>query len=402
MAEHPDRPLGELADLANGKALDTSEYDPFGRVRVIGANGEMARAGRALTDGPTVVIGRVGAYAGVVHYCSEPVWVTDNAIVARARDGADPRFLFYAFKSLDFGGTATGSAQPLVTQSGLKVLRAPSPPLPEQRAIAKVLGDLDDKIELNRRMNETLEAMARALFKSWFVDFDPVRAKMEGRKPAFMDAETAALFPDKLVDSELGEIPAGWEVKPIGELVRAVGGSTPSTTDSALWGGPHRWIRPKDLSERPGPVLTTERTITDAGLQSISSGLLPAGTVLLSSRAPIGYVAVTVVPVAINQGFIAMVCDRHLTPQFAYHWTHANLHTIHARASGTTFPEISKAAFRPISALAPPRRLVDAFEQFAGELFQRIVSSQRESVTLAELRDRLMPRLLSGELRVTT
>jgi len=160
----------------------------------------------------------------------------------------------------------------------------------EQRAIAHILGTLDDKIELNRRMNETLEAMARTLFKSWFVDFDPVRAKMEGRDPRLPN-HIADLFPDRLEDSELGAIPAGWEIKTVGEFVTVVGGSTPSTKELTYWNeGTHCWATPKDLSALTVPVLlNTERRITDAGLAQISSGLLPAGTVLLSSRAPIGY-----------------------------------------------------------------------------------------------------------------
>jgi type I restriction enzyme S subunit len=182
--------------------------------------------------------------------------------------------------------------------------------------VVGILGSLDDKIELNRRMNETLEEMARALFKSWFVDFDPVRAKMAGHQPAGMDDETAALFPDSFEDSPLGEIPKGWSVTPIGEAVRAVGGGTPSTKELSFWeGGMHCWATPKDLSKLRGPVLLdTERKVTDAGLAKISSGLLPVGTVLLSSRAPVGYLAIAQVPVTVNQGFIAMICDGGSAP----------------------------------------------------------------------------------------
>lgn len=129
--------------------------------------------------------------------------------------------------------------------------------------------------------------------------------EMEGRQPAGMDSATAALFPDRLVDSELGEIPVGWEVKPIGDLADVLGGSTPSTKEPLYWdGGTHHWATPKDLSGISVPVLLdTERCVTDAGITQISSGLLPPGTVLLSSRAPIGYLAIAEIPIAINQGF---------------------------------------------------------------------------------------------------
>jgi type I restriction enzyme S subunit len=170
-----------------------------------------------------------------------------------------------------------------------------APLIGEQRAIAHILGTLDDKIENLRKQNETLEAMARALFKAWFVDFEPVRAKMEGRwqrgqSLPGLPAHLYDLFPDRLVDSELGEIPEGWRLSTIGEEVTVCGGSTPSTKETEYWeGGQHCWATPKDLSALKFPVLLdTDRKITDAGLAKISSGLLPVGTVLLSSRAPIG------------------------------------------------------------------------------------------------------------------
>jgi len=223
------------------------------------------------------------------------------------------------------------------------------PPIPEQRAIAHILGTLDDKIELNLRMNEPLEAMARALFKSWFVDFDHVRAKAEGRD-AGLPQPLAILFPYQFEDSEVGEIPKGWEVKTIGDLADIVGGSTPSTKTASYWeGGRHNWATPKDLSGLAVPVLLdTERLVTDEGLLHVGSGLLPTGTVLLSSRAPIGYLAVAEVPVAINQGFIAMKAKPGVSNLFLLLWARVANEEILSRANGSTFLEISKANFRPI------------------------------------------------------
>ena len=275
------------------------------------------------------------------------------------------------------------------------------PPIPEQRAIAHILGTLDDKIELNRRMNETLEAMARAIFKSWFVDFDPVRAKAEGRDPD-LPKPLADLFPDSFEDSELGEIPRGWKVKSIGDLADVVGGTTPSTKEPAYWdGGTHAWATPKDLSGLSVPVLLdTGRRITDAGLSQIGSGLLPKGTVLLSSRAPIGYLAVAEIPVAINQGFIAMTPKIGTSNIFLLLWASVAHEEIVSRANGSTFLEISKANFRPIPVVTPSADVMRVFEGRARPLYERIVESARESRTLASLRDTLLPKLISGELRV--
>jgi type I restriction enzyme S subunit len=270
-------------------------------------------------------------------------------------------------------------------------------------------------------MSETLEAMARALFKSWFVDFDPVRAKMQRkdaktqrrkanqqrlaswRPGAFaLNPEILDLFPDRLVESELGPIPEGWEVKPIGELVEVVGGSTPKTDRAEYWeGGTHHWATPKDLSGLSVPVLLdTERKITDAGLAQISSGLLPKGTVLLSSRAPIGYLAIAEMPVAVNQGFIAMKPRHGVSNLFVLRWASVAHDEIVSRANGSTFLEITKASFRLIPTVVPSVAIMDVFDRLARPMYQKVVENERESRTLAALRDALLPKLISGELRV--
>ena len=296
---------------------------------------------------------------------------------------------------------ATGTTVLGIKQKELRQIGLALPPLPEQRAIAYILGTLDDKIELNRRMNETLEAMARALFKSWFVDFDPVRAKMEGRDTG-LPKHLADLFPDRLVDSELGEIPEGWEVRALGDVAEVVGGTTPSTKQAEYWkGGTHYWATPKDLSALTMPVLLdTERKITDVGLQSIGSGLLPPGTVLLSSRAPIGYLAIAEMPVAINQGFIAMLPRERVSNQFLLRWSEAFHDEIVNHANGSTFLEISKSNFRQIPVVTPNESIMRTYGALASSLHKRVVSNEHLSRALAALRDALLPKLISGEIRL--
>ena len=174
----------------------------------------------------TIIVGRVGSYCGSLYYSDRGCWVTDNAIRANAIDGHETRFLFFLLQTLRLNDRRAGSGQPLLNQTILSSIPVTVPLLPEQRTIAHILGTLDDKIELNRRMNETLEAMARALFKSWFVDFDPVRAKMAGRDTG-LSQDLADLFPDQLVDSELGEIPEEWEVKVLAECTDLTMGQSP-------------------------------------------------------------------------------------------------------------------------------------------------------------------------------
>ena len=331
--------------------------------------------------------------------CSTDIWAV------RAKNGVDQGFLFYRMASQEFVdksmGASTGTRMPRADWGFLSQWEMPLPPLAEQKAIAAVLGALDDKIELNRRMNATLEAMARALFQSWFVDFDPVRAKLDGRQPEGMDADTAALFPDSFTDSDFGHVPKCWVVTPVGDVVTTVGGATPSTKEPKYWeSGIHHWTTPKDFSSLQAPILLdTNRKITDAGLAKISSGLLPAGTVLLSSRAPVGYLAIATIPVAINQGFIAMKCSARASNYFMLNWCQANMPEIHSRATGTTFAEISKKDFRPIPVILPPKEIMDTFTNEVSPLYDRITTNLKESRTLATLRDTLLPKLLSGELQ---
>jgi len=275
------------------------------------------------------------------------------------------------------------------------------PPLPTQHAIARILGSLDDKIELNRQMNETLEAMARAIFQSWFVDFDPVRAKADGRDTG-LPADIAALFPDGFEEVDGREVPKGWEVGTIGESTTIVGGSTPSTTNASFWeNGAHPFATPKDLAGLSTPILLdTEKKITDLGVDQISSRILPLGTVLLSSRAPIGYIALTKIPVSINQGFIAIICDRALPNYYVLSWVRENLPLIIDRANGTTFLEISKSNFKPMNVLIPPDEVLTKFVQQVEPLYAQIGSNEQQSRTLAQIRDVLLPKLMSGEIQV--
>ena len=322
----------------------------------------------------------------------------------------EPRFLFYLLTSAEFQAnldavkTHGSMAADYVSLTDQRAFMLTFPPIREQRAIATALGALDDKIELNRRMNTTLETMARALFRSWFVDFDPVRAKLDGRSPEGLDETTAALFPSAFQDSENGHIPQGWITQPVGDVVDCVGGGTPSTVEPKYWeAGTYHWTTPKDFSSLQAPVLLdTDRKLTAAGIAKISSGLLPAGTLLMSSRAPVGYLAVAAIPVAINQGFIAMKCNERASNWFMLNWCQTSMPEIESRATGTTFAEISKQNFRPILVVLPPQELVVAFTEMVAPLYTQIVANLKQSRTLATLRDTLLPKLLSGELRVQT
>jgi len=354
----------------------------------------------SLSPGDVVVVrtGKPGACAVIPNYL--PISNCSDLVIIRCNDLIRPRYLCYIINSValyHIDSHLVGAVQQHFNVGSARTISFYLPALATQDLILALLGSLDDKIDLNRRMNETLEAMARAIFKDWFVDFGPTRAKMEGRAP-YLAQEIWDLFPDRLDDE--GK-PEGWEVSTIGEEVEVVGGSTPSTKEPDFWDGEINWATPKDLSSLSAPVLLeTARKITAAGLTKISSGLLPAGTVLLSSRAPIGYVAISEIPIAINQGFVAMRCKKRLSNAYSWIWTLENIGLILQKANGSTFQEISKGNFRSIPVIVSSAKIRSAASDTLQALYRRIASNEIESRTLAQTRDLLLPKLMSGEIRV--
>jgi type I restriction enzyme S subunit len=421
--EYPMSALGELAEFQEGyvnpkqsiaeyfdgdvkwlRAVDLNNSFVHKTSRTLTQRGyESAGKSAFLFPPETLAISKSGTI-GRVGIIKD--WMCGNRAVINVRPNpaqVDVRFIFYCLITgrPEIERLAEGSVQKNLYVSQLSKFEVPTPCLEDQKAIAHILGTLDDKIELNQKMNQTLEDIAKAIFKSWFVHFDPVRAKAEGR-PTGLPADISDLFPDNLVDSEIGEIPAGWSLKTIGDIADCVGGGTPSTKSPEFWdNGIHAWTTPKDLSNsRSIHLMQTDRKITDLGLKKISSGLLPTGTVLLSSRAPVGYLALATEPTAINQGYIALRPKGTVSNYYLLHWCDTNLSEIKSRASGTTFAEISKASFRPIPALAPHDDVMSAFHRIVSPIYERVHISSKETQLLEDLRDTLLPKLISGELRI--
>jgi type I restriction enzyme S subunit len=257
------------------------------------------------------------------------------------------------------------------------------PPLPVQQRIADVLGALDDKIEVNQRINRVLEQVAQALFRHWFVDFGPFQG-------------------GEFVESELGPIPAGWEVTTIGSVCKVISGSTPKTKVAEYWeDGDIYWATPTDMTALSSPViLETSRSITTAGLKSCSAQLLPAGSVLVTSRATLGVAAINYAPMATNQGFKSMICSHRVTNHFMLLYVQLNQDQITGNANGSTFLEISGTNFKALPLVVPPPDVMHAFEAIVKPLYDQIVVNERENDKLAATRDYLLPRLLSGEVTV--
>jgi len=415
--------LKDLGRIVTGKTPSTASADYFGGNIPFLTPTDMVdgqktvTASRTLTDKGLATVKNCLVPRGVAVSCigwqmgksvllSGPV-VTNQQINTIVVDESrfDLNFVYYLLLSMRkqiFELGATPTRTPIVNKSTFERIAIRVPSLREQKIIGDLLAVLDDRIILLRETNATLEAITQALFKSWFVDFDPVRAKQESRAPEGMDEAGAALFPDAFAESELGLVPRGWRVLPVGDVVESVGGGTPDTKDSTFWEpAQYYWTTPKDLSGVQAPVLlSTERKLSAKGLAKVSSGLLPAGTLLMSSRAPIGYLAISQAPMAINQGYIAMLPTSKLPPIYMLFWCRQNMEHIKGRANGSTFMEISKKAFRPIPILVPPPSVIATFVDMASVLFGRLVENERQAQSLATLRDTLLPRLISGQLRL--
>ncbi len=359
---------------------------------------------------------------------------TENCAKLSGLDRIDAEYLYYFLISeigqAELQKATVGAVQPKLPLYGLENVFIDWKTRTEREEIVKQLNSLDNKIQLNTQINQTLEQIAQALFKSWFVDFDPVRAKvqalsdgltLEQSELAAMQAisgktleelialsqtqpdryaelaETAKAFP-----CEFGGdgVPMGWNISIIGQEVETVGGATPSTKEEKFWNnGEIAWTTPKDLSSATSPVLLkTERKITESGLKKISSGLLSIGTVLLSSRAPVGYLSLAQIPVAINQGYIAIKCNKSLNNYYMLQWCKENLEEIKGRASGTTFLEISKTTFRQIPIIVPDGNILSLFEKQCSSIYQSITVNTKENIYLEKTRDLLLPRLLNGEI----
>ena len=406
----PKQPMGNLLSVHDSKRIPIKKSDrKSGPYPYYGASGIADWVDSYIFDGTYLLLAEDGENLRtkslpIAFIADGKFWVNNHAHILQGQDELDTRFFCYALKIADIDGYLSGSTRPKLTQRDMKRILLPAPELLERRATAEILSSLDDKIERNHEMNRTLEAMARAIFKAWFVDFEPVKAKVEGATSIRgMPQEVFDQLPDRLVDSELGPVPEGWSYVPIGDMVDVVGGGTPSTKNPEFWEeGEYAFCTPKDMSKLSAPILLdTERHINQAGLDKISSGQLPVGAVLLSSRAPIGYLALAETPVSVNQGIIAMITGE-VPNTYVLLWTEQNMAEIKSRAGGSTFAEISKRNFRPIPTLRPDDTTLQTFGEIAQPLFARMASNERESVILRVIRDALLPKLISGEIRVAS
>jgi type I restriction enzyme, S subunit len=385
---------GDVCELKYGRGL-RGYKDAEGAVPVYGTNGPIGWCDEPLSKIPSVIVGRKGAYRGV-HYSHQPFYVIDTAFFLVPSAQLDTKWAYYNLLTVDINGMDSGSAIPSTSRDDFYRLPLSLPSLTEQKAITSVLGALDDKIENNRRMNETLEDMARAIFKSWFVDFDPVHAKAAGKDPAHMGADTAALFPSSFGDDGL---PLGWNLSAIEEHGDVITGKTPSTKRAEYFGDKYLFIKIPNMNSVW--VTDTEISLSEAGHQAQYKKLLPTGSVVVSCIASPGAVAIVSKPSHTNQQINAVVPTKECSTGWLY-CALVNLRTeiIGMASGGSVTPNLNKGDFSRIKIIDPSKPIMVSFDRITAHLFDKILSNDKENQLLAELRDTLLPKLMSGEIRV--
>ena len=306
-------------------------------------------------------------------------------------NGLDSQFLYYWLIApqgkAQLQRCTIGVAQPALTIVNLKGIEINLPPLPEQKRIAEILSAYDELIENSQRRIKVLETMARNLYREWFVHY---------RYPGH---ENTPLIP-----SPLGDIPKGWEVKTVADSIEISGGGTPSRKEEKYWvGGTIQWFSPSDLTGAATMFMDDSSDhITKLGLAESSARLFPARSVMLTSRATIGAIAINTHEACTNQGFITCLPNKHAPLYFLFHWLTENVPTFQRMASGATFKEISRGVFKTIEFLQPPVKLVIRFEDTVAPMAEQALALQRQIQNHRKTRYLLLPRLLSGQIPLHT
>ncbi|RMD59270.1 restriction endonuclease subunit S [Candidatus Parcubacteria bacterium] len=383
--------LGKFCPFLYGKGLPERARNGSGVVPVYGSNGVVGNHDVPYVTKPGIIIGRKGT-VGAVHFSPVPFWPIDTTFYVTDGNARDLRFSYYLLKSLPLERMNADSAVPGLNRDAAHAIQVRVPDLRGQRRIAHILGTLDDKIELNRRMNRTLEKMAAAIFKSWFIDFDPVRAKAAGRDPG-LPKEIADLFPDSFEDSALGPIPKGWTVKPLDEIADYLNGLAcqkypPNEGEKSL-----PVIKIREL--RQGITNNTDRASVDIPLKYI----VEDGDVLFSWSGSL-LVSIWCGGRGVLNQHLFKVTSTSFPKWYFYHATKHHIDEFQQIASdkATTMGHIKRHHLSAAKMAIPGEELMAKGTEVLGTILDRRINALKEVQILAAIRDTLLPKLLSGEI----
>ena len=418
--------LGEYISFKNGKS--SPSRDMGDDIPVYGSNGIIGFSSENNADENSLIVGRVGSYCGSVYHSKIKCWVTDNAIIGIPKLKGESEFWYFLLTKLQLNSYRSGSGQPLLNQSTLNSI---SISIPEHHSVRRMIGkqlfSFENKIHLNNQINQTLETIAQAIFKSWFIDFEPVRAKIAAKqigqdperaamcaisgkseaeleqmaKEDFVELQvTAALFPDELVESELGEVPRGWEVSSFQGFCKKIeSGGTPKRSESNYWNGEVRWLSSGEVREII--VLDTKEKITETGLLNSSAKLWEKYTTVIAMYgATAGQVCLLANEMAANQACCGLI-PKDEFKSFAFLIARNSVRSLSDKASGSAQQNLNKGIIENQPCILPKLSVARKFENLVFPLLKTWLASSEESIRLTVVRDTLLPKLLSGEMDVS-
>lgn len=425
-------PLREVATFKYGKTIRKQDisanglYPVFSGYQIVGFDSKYA-----FEEPQLVIVCRGAGGTGDIKMSPEKCSITNLAIVINCdKEIIDQDYLYWVLKLSDTYSLRTGSAQPQITIGSLENFRIEIiEDINTQKKISKILSGLDNKIHLNNQINQTLESIAQAIFKSWFIDFEPVRAKIaakqEGKDPEraamcvisgkseedlkqmaeddFAELQaTAALFPDELVESELGEVPKGWDKYSLSKMITLIGGGTPKRSEPNYWNGDIFWFSVKDVpNEGEVFVITTQEKISELGLNKSSTKLLPVGTTIITARGTVGKIALVGYEMAMNQSCYGIQGINGVKQFMTYYLIKNAVEVLKKNTHGAVFDTITQATFDTVTSIKPSIEMMDLFESKIEKIMGHIKNNLYENNSLIALRDTLLPKLLSGEIDVS-
>ena len=364
--------LSDLVSVKPGKYIPKSDYVEDGAYWIYGSNSVMGRYDKALVEEPHVVMAAVGAYAGASRYSEAPSWVNNNAFALVPNERVTPFFIYLWLSGvLDLAQVLAGTGQPYVKRPRLLDQKVLLPPLPVQLRIVDLIAHLDNHLAKLQIEREALEAARHVALRL------------------------------SLAGDLLDELGSEWSTSTLGEVTEIRGGGTPSTKEPDFWGGEIVWLTPTEVVKADGQRIgSSERCITQQGLNHSSAKLLPEGSVLLTTRASVGFVAISDKPLATNQGFQSLIPGNQVLPQFLMYWIQGNRDEFTQRASGSTFPEISKKKVASIPITYPSLALQNRIVSLMADMDEQIIALTEEFDGLSDLRSSLLSNLLSGTVEV--
>ena len=428
--------ISDICEFQNNKRVPLKSLDREkrqGEYPYYGASGIVDYIDNYIFDGKFLLISEDGENlrtrnTPIAFQAQGRFWVNNHAHILAEKEEGILDYLEYYFSILNINPYITGAVQPKLNKANLDAIEIPIPPVNERLLINQILNSLKEKILLNNQINQTLESIAQAIFKSWFIDFEPVRAKIaakqEGKDPEraamcaisgkseaeleqmaaddFAELQaTAALFPDELVESELGEVPKRWKVTNINAVTKSIfSGGTPSTKETAYWNGEIPWLSSGETRNKI--IVSTEKSITELAVNKSSTKQAIYGDILIASAGQghtRGQTSFNGMSCYINQSIVALRANDRISGYWLYYCLEPRYDEMRSLSdSHSSRGSLTTKLLASMPVILPTKELIFSFDKLVKQMFGQQLNNYKEIKTLADMRDALLPKLLSGEI----